>query len=136
MDKTTVTVILTEYDELTLFDKDNTRPWLSNLCKYPDVIKPALLYVQTVISKKLKDYPLHIEIQTDALNGKLFKVLRPTSLLSAMWYQFFLVFTGEERIRRCDICGRWEDMRSRRGSWKRHKTCASHERVKRFRKNK
>ena len=125
-----------QLEESVIFDKYNTRPWLSKLCKYPDVIKPAAFYVQSIISNKLKDYPLYVDIKADTLDGKMLKELRPSSLLSAMWYQFSLVFTGEEKIRRCAICNMWEDMRGHRGSWKRHKTCASHERVKSFRKNK
>ena len=116
-----------------LTDGKIIRPWLSNIIRYPDLIRPAMLYVQETINEKLRIYPLNVVIQTDE-RGELYKTLQPTSLLSAMWYQFSLVFTGEEQIRRCAICGKWENMKGRRNTWKKHAACANNERVKRFRK--
>jgi hypothetical protein len=115
-----------------LFNAKEIRPWASRLCRYPDVIKPALLYLQVFINKKLQKYPLNFLMQIDDL-GKTHNVLQPTSLLSAMWYQFSLALRGDIKIHRCDICGKWEDMKTHRATWHRHKTCASNQRVERFR---
>jgi hypothetical protein len=114
------------------FNAKEIRPWASRLCRYPDVVKPALLYVQTCVNRKLQEYPLNFIMQMDDW-GKTYNYLQPTSLLSAMWYQFSLALQGEIKLRRCDICGKWEDMKTHRATWQRHKTCASNQRVERFR---
>ena len=92
-----------------------------------------MLHVQLTINEKLRNYPVNILLQIDE-QGKLQKRLQPTSLLSAMWYQFYLVVAGVETLRRCAICGKWENMKDHRDSWKKHAACANNERVKRFRK--
>jgi hypothetical protein len=75
-----------------LFDDSSTRPWMSKLCRYPDVIKPALLYVRECINRKLQKYPINFISRTNDC-GEVDSFLRPSSLLSAMWYQFHLVLT-------------------------------------------
>ena len=124
------------FGENVLFDR-NTHPGsLKHMFRYPDVIRPALFYVQKIINRKAREHPLHVVLQFDEFDdqGKLRKQFQPTSMLSIMWYQFYLVVAGDEALRRCAVCGQWENMRDHRDSWKKHKTCASHERVKRFRK--
>jgi hypothetical protein len=111
-----------------LFDVQHIRPWASKICLYPDVIRPAMLYAQLCINRKLKEFPLNFVIQVNE-QGRFFNVLQPTSLLSAMWYQFLLVIRGDVKIRRCDVCGKWEDMKTHRENWHRHKSCASIQRV-------
>jgi hypothetical protein len=111
-----------------LFDAQYMRPWASKICRYPDVIKPALLHVQLHINKKLQEYPLNFAIHVDEW-GKTSTVLNPTSLLFAMWYQFLLAFREDVKLRRCDVCGKWEDMKNHRDNWHRHKSCASVQRV-------
>lgn len=115
-----------------LFDKGNIRPWLGTLTRAPDVAKPALLYAQLLINRKLKEYPLNVVLQMDERGG-LYTKLQPTSLLAAMWYQLALAMKGDIKLRRCDICKQWEDMKGHRSSWTRHKACASNARVERFR---
>jgi hypothetical protein len=115
-----------------LFDGGIIRPWASTLYRYPDVVKPALLYVQKTINEKLQEYPVNIVLQLDE-QGKLHKKFQPTNLLAAMWYQFHLVVAGEEKMRRCAICGKWESMKGHRDTWRKHALCASNARVQRFR---
>jgi hypothetical protein len=50
-----------------------------------------------------------------------------------MWYLFYLACAGEIELRRCAVCGRWEDMEGHRETWSRHANCANYERVKRSR---
>jgi hypothetical protein len=115
-----------------LFNED-IRPWASDLYRYPEVIRPALLYVRKTINEKLQEYPVNIILQIDE-EGKVHQRLQPSSLLAAMWYQFNLILVGERKIRRCSICGKWENMEGHRDSWKTHIKCASNKRVERFRK--
>jgi hypothetical protein len=116
-----------------LFDGKDTRPWASDLYRYPEVVRPALLYVQKTINEKLQEYPVNIILQIDE-EGKVRQRLQPTSLLAAMWYQFNLILAGEGKIRRCSICGEWEDMKDHRGNRKVHPKCANKRRVEEFRK--
>jgi hypothetical protein len=77
-------------------------------------------------------YPLNIRFEMDE-KEEVHKIIAPTSLLSAMWYQFFLAQTGEIKLRRCAICNRWEDMEGHRETWSKHANCANYDRVKRAR---
>ncbi|MDR1510535.1 MAG: hypothetical protein LBS53_12955 [Synergistaceae bacterium] len=97
--------------------------------------RAALTYVRQEINKKMRLYPLYIRFDTDE-NGGIHRVIEPTSLLSAMWHQFFLAQTGEIRLRRCSVCGKWEDMKTHRESWSKHKNCANYQRLKKSRAKK
>jgi hypothetical protein len=119
--------------EVLFHVRENMNAGLATLCRYPEVIKPALFYVQMCVTRKLKEYPLNIFLQMDE-HGGLKNHLQPSSLLSAMWYQLLLALKGDIRLRRCDLCGKWEDMSKHRANWQRHKTCASNKRVEEFRK--
>jgi translation initiation factor 2 beta subunit (eIF-2beta)/eIF-5 len=52
-----------------------------------------------------------------------------------MWFQLTRALDGNLRLRRCPICGQWEDMEKgkHRESWTKHKQCANNEAVKRYR---
>jgi hypothetical protein len=117
-----------------LIDGKGERSWALDLYRPPDVIKPALLYVRKTINEKLQKYPVNITLQLNE-RGELQQKLQPSSMLAAMWYQFHLVLVGKEKLRRCAICGQWEDMKGHRETWKVHQKCASNKRVERFRKN-
>jgi hypothetical protein len=116
-----------------LFNGKGIRPWASDLYRAPDIVKPALLYAQKTVNEKLQKYPVNIVLQINE-RGEPQQSLQPSSLLAAMWYQFHLVLVGKEKIRRCAICGEWEDMKGHRDTWKTHAKCASNKRVERFRK--
>jgi hypothetical protein len=119
--------------EEPIFEDIYFNPWVSKICRYPDVIKPALSYVHLCINNKLRKYPLNFVTQINE-QGKFFNVLQPTSLLSCMWYQFLQVVRGDVKLRRCDVCGKWEDMKTHRDSWHRHRSCANVQRVARSRR--
>jgi hypothetical protein len=111
----------------------NINSWASKICRYPDVIKPALLYVQLSVNDKLREYPLGFVTKINE-HGNFINLLQPTSLLSAMWYQFLKVLRGDVKLRRCDVCGRWEDMKTHRDNWRRHRSCANAQCVARSRR--
>jgi hypothetical protein len=108
------------------------REWLARYCRFPDVMNAASIYIQSTINSKLSEYPLQVKFQMDQ-DGLLHKALMPTSLLSAMWYQLYLAVIGEIKLRRCAICGKWENMEGHRINWSKHAACANNERVKRSR---
>jgi hypothetical protein len=113
-----------------LFDADgNKHSWAPQRFPYPDIINPARLFVQTTVNAKLLKYPLQIALTLNE-QGELEKRIYPTSLLSAMWYQLHLALAGEINLRRCSICGQWEDMSGHRVNWSKHKKCISYERIK------
>jgi hypothetical protein len=115
-----------------LFDADlNMRSWAPHRFPYPDIINPARLFIQTEVNTKLHEYPLQIALTLNE-HGELEKRLYPTSLLSAMWYQLYLALAGEITLRRCSICGKWEDMSGHRVNWSKHKKCISYERIKKY----
>ena len=97
--------------------------------------KAASRYVQRETNRKMRLYPLTVRFETDE-NEETHKIIEPTSLLSAMWYQFFLAQTGEVSLKRCSICGRWENMEGHRTTWSKHANCANYGRVKRAREKK
>lgn len=97
-----------------------------------DLIKAAFLYLRQETNRKLKQYPLNVLFRSTP-TGEPHKVIEPSSLLSAMWYQFFLAQTGEIKLRRCALCGKWENMEGHRTTWTRHAGCANYDRLKRAR---
>lgn len=100
-----------------------------------DAKKAALRYVQGETNKKMRLYPLNIRFETGE-KEEVRKVIEPTSLLSAMWYQFFLAQTGEINLKRCSICKKWENMEGHRITWSKHANCANYGRVKKAREKK
>jgi hypothetical protein len=58
--------------------------------------------------------------------------LKPRDLLSAMWLQFYFVLVGEKRIKRCSICGLWEDVTDKTKAWSKHVECAQRERFRKY----
>ena len=123
---------------ILLFDArsiERERAWLVRYCRFPDVTNAASIYIQSIINNKLSEYPLQIKFQMDE-DGILRKTILPTSLLSAMWYQLYLAVIGEIKLRRCAICGKWENMEGHRVTWSKHAACANIERVKRSRSKK
>ena len=100
-----------------------------------DVKKAAMRYVLQEINRKFAEYPLATRLQIDEREQPRY-ILKPGNLLSAMWYQLFLAQMGEIRLKRCAICGRWENMAGHRESWKKHANCANYDRVKRARDKK
>lgn len=95
----------------------------------------ASRFIQQEINRKLAIYPLETRIEIDE-RGQHHYVHEPSSLLSAMWFQFSLALAGEIKLKRCSICGRWENMEGHRESWSKHANCANYDRVKRARNKK
>ena len=97
--------------------------------------KAASIYVQQEVTRKLAEYSLQLTFRSDD-DGELRKALEPTNLLAAMWHQLYLAQTGEIQLRRCSLCGKWENMEGHRSTWSKHANCANYGRVKRARNKK
>jgi hypothetical protein len=100
-----------------------------------DAKTAAAWYIREEICRKMECYPPVLRFETDE-SGEVRKILEPTSLLSEIWYLFFLACAGEIVLRRCAVCGRWENMEGHRNTWSRHANCANYRRVKRARRKK
>jgi hypothetical protein len=100
-----------------------------------DAKDAASLYIREEICRKMRRYPPVLRFDADE-RGEVQRTVEPTSLLSEMWYLFFLACTGEIKLRRCSVCGRWENMEGHRDTWSKHPNCANYQRVKRARRKK
>ena len=108
------------------------RPYLLPRCKPGDVIFPTRLLLQKIINDKLGEYPVSPRLLLDD-NNELKQYLVPSSLLSAMWYQFYQAVTGKKRYKKCEICNTWEDVTDKRSSWTMHPNCAAKVRMRKLR---
>jgi len=65
-------------------------------------------------------------------------VLSPFDLCSTLWLQLAIAFTGQNVIKRCEICGEFMDVTSsaRPGAKRMHDRCSITARVRRYRKKK
>jgi hypothetical protein len=97
-----------------------------------DVFEMARIDLEQSINIAFEDYPVNLVLE----HNRATLVLRPSDLLSCMWYQLALAFKEKIKLRRCTICGQWEDMEGHRENWTKHKQCANNEAVKRYRKKK
>ena len=100
-----------------------------------DAKTAAARYIGQEICRKTREFPLTVRFETDE-RKEVHTIIEPTGLLSAMWYQFSLACTGEVKLRRCIICGMWENMERHRHTWSAHPNCANYRRVKRARRKK
>ena len=54
-------------------------------------------------------------------------------LLSAMWFQFYQVMTGEKRFKKCLECHLWEDVTNKYDNWSYHPECYDRKRAREYR---
>ncbi|NSW76106.1 MAG: hypothetical protein HPY68_04915 [Candidatus Atribacteria bacterium] len=64
--------------------------------------------------------------------GRFTTYLKPRDLLSALWLQFYFVLVGERRIKRCSVCGLWEDVTDKTKGWSKHHECSQRERFRKY----
>ena len=113
---------------------DTDTHWQKYRMFYPDIKTPARFYVESVIFAMINRYPVNLSLSFDEKTGAVKQKLRPSSLLSAMWLMFHLYIKGDIRIKRCEVCGKWENMEGHRANWTRHKSCGNNARVQEYRK--
>jgi hypothetical protein len=124
------------------FDKErNINAWRGDFLTYLDELSIARDILVDWILEHLERYPLRVAVGMERKIAYISRIpyvnyISPSSLLSALWWQINLAVQGKIRLRRCDLCDRWEDMSSHRSTWRRHASCASMERTMRYRAKK
>lgn len=102
---------------------------------FGDVFLPAQYVIQNEINVKLGKYPTNPRLIMDNKN-QLKQYLTPSSLLAAMWFQFYQAVTGEKLFKRCEVCRKWEDVTNNKVTWSKHPECAGRERAANYRERK
>lgn len=102
--------------------------------KVGDILLPAIRLLQSIINYYLSTYPVKPTLFYNVKTMQYHQQLTPLNLLSAMWYQFQQVITGERQIKQCPICRQWSDVTNIKGSWEKHRDCANWDRVTKRRK--
>ena len=101
-----------------------------------DCLLPARYLLQRKINEKLKTYSTQPRLLMNEQN-QLEAYLYPGSLLAALWFQFYQVVVGEKKLKRCVVCGKWQDLTDRtekqRERWTRHAKCANMLRQRKWR---
>lgn len=91
----------------SLFDSPNH--YLMNKIRADNYLFPAQLLVQKTINRQIIKWPTIPVLLMDKDNI-LKQYFKPTSLLACLWFQFFQVVTGEQKIIKCPFCGKWLDV--------------------------
>lgn len=121
-----------EIERGVIADSERFDPLIFKRFKPGDLVLPAKCFLQQNINKGLEKYPLLPILLLNEKN-ELIPYLYPSSLLSAMYLQFFRAVAGERKYKRCAICGRWEDATDKKATWNKHRTCANREYVRKHR---
>jgi len=80
-----------------------------------DVVDPAKYYVLKELNEKLKEHVAPKVFLPEDKNATPHKIyLVPDSLLAALWVLFLMEVTGRTRVRRCDNCGNWKELKYNR----------------------
>lgn len=95
-----------------------------------DEIRYLKYLLQEIINVNLRDkVNPFLRVKAD---GTFEPYLAPGDLLSAMWLQFYFSVLGERKIKRCPVCGLWEDVTERSERWTMHPECSTRERSRRY----
>ena len=89
-----------------------------------------------LVNGQLQKYPSFARLNYSE-EGSFQQSLWPENLLAAMWMHLYQIVTGERRIVRCVICGRWSDITDEKKGkkpWDRHRDCANSDGVEKHRK--
>lgn len=104
-----------------------------------DYLLPAQHLLQTKINEKLRLYHTKPRLLMNEKN-QLEPYLYPDGLIAALWFQCYQAVVGEKKLKRCSICGKWQDVTDltprRQEKWQFHSNCATRERVRRYRERK
>lgn len=107
------------------------KPEIFARCHPGEVLLPARHLLQMWINKRLERYPVKPRLLMNAQNALEGRLI-PSSLLSAMWLQFYLATIGETKYKRCAVCGHWSDVTGKNRNWTMHPDCANKARVKKW----
>jgi len=113
------------------WDEKNKRVWFNNgviiheneyeAVEKGDCVAALQFFLMKSINEKLRKNPVHLRLLWDKKEQRIKPHAVPTNLLGAMYYQFYQAVTGEEKFKRCVVCGQWEHVE--RSNWLYHKHC-------------
>lgn len=87
-------------------DSEGEHPDLSDFIRPPDVLRPALFFVQQIVNARLKAHASPSLLYTPE-QDRLRLHIEPKNLLGCLWLQFARAIDGNRRYERCRECGRW-----------------------------
>lgn len=99
-----------------------------------DLTIPAMLVLKNKVNRKLRINQVTDQLRLNE-NNALEGFRSPTSLLAAMWMQFYYYVQGLTDFKPCSLCGEWEAMYNPDGTkrhnenWTMHKECAARKRA-------
>lgn len=123
--------LVTPKDKYPLITRHGA-PEVFDLFHFDDLLLPARYLLQRTANEKLGDLEHRIDphLVMNADNGNLEPYLLPESLIAALWFQFYEMVSGNIKLERCEICGKWENVVGKRADWRRHYSCAAKERAR------
>lgn len=101
-----------------------------------EIINTAYHYLMRQLKSRLEYFPTQFEVVYNPKETKLEQGFKTDTLLGLIWHQFFHYVTGERKLKRCPICGQWQDVTGRKSSWNAHKLCSGKERKRKWRDSK
>jgi len=104
-------------------------------CKNPTLTTITMIWIGKFIAWNSTFYHCEYSQQYDASKNKWFPLIRPDSLLAAMWYQFAEWVAGKRKYKYCAYCNSWQDVTLNQKNWEMHKDCGSKARVQLSRDN-
>lgn len=99
-----------------------------------DLTIPAMLALKNKVNRKLEINQVTDQLRLNE-NNALEGFRNPTSLLAAIWMQFYYYVQGLTDFKPCSLCGEWEAMYNPDGTkrhnenWTMHKECAARKRA-------
>lgn len=88
------------------------------------------------IGKSSEIFKCGYGIQYSQIKNSWFPLIKPNSLLAAMWYQLSEEIAGNRKYKQCEFCHHWQDVTDNNENWRYHADCGSKERVNRYRRKK
>ncbi|HMM22943.1 MAG TPA: hypothetical protein PKA10_19715 [Selenomonadales bacterium] len=95
------------------------------------------LFLSRLLEKKMDTYSLRYSMKYDCEKDAWLPSIKPSSLLSFMWYQLGEEISGHQKYKQCRHCGKWENRTgpNMRKDWIEHPWCGANERKKKSRTN-
>lgn len=75
-------------------------------------------------------------LQYNRIKQSWFPLIKPNSLLAAMWYQLSEEISGNRKYKQCEFCHKWQDVTDNNENWRYHADCAAKKRINHYRSKK
>ena len=94
------------------------------------------IWLDKFITYNSSHYPCEVRHHFDPNQNKWVPLIRPSSLLAAMWYQFTEWLAGNKKYKQCRECKKWMDTTDKNINNDYHDECANKGRVRKWRTKK